>query len=57
VSSIQVCNSRASHVHGTDHRIATGKKVTSVAVGSAKDVDLAVDAAKKVGVHHRRYEQ
>ena len=27
---------------------ATGKVITSVAAGSKKDVDLAVDAAKKV---------
>jgi hypothetical protein len=56
-SSIQVCNSLASYVWNTDHKKVTGKKFTSVALGSSKDVDIAVDAAKKVGVHHRRYRQ
>lgn len=37
----------------TDQRTVTGKKFTTVAVGSSKDVDIAVDAAKKVGVYSR----
>lgn len=32
--------------------IATGKLITTVSGGSAKDVDIAVDAAKKVHLVH-----
>lgn len=33
---------------------ATGKLITSVAVGSSKDVDIAVEAAKKVDFFYFR---
>jgi hypothetical protein len=35
----------------TDQKTVTGKKFTTVAVGSSKDVDIAVDAAKTVGFY------
>jgi hypothetical protein len=55
VSSIQVYNPAYLRSRKIDHKAPTGKKIISVAIGSSRDVDLAVDAAKKVGVHSRTH--
>jgi hypothetical protein len=39
----------------TNYKTATCKKITAVDIGSSKDVDIAVDAAKKVRVHPQRH--